>query len=267
MERTTPGRARTALTRGVTVILGTLLVASIAVGNPLSMATGTTSTSVPSNATLGVLAAGAGDHRAGTREVALLVGDSQSAGAARVPGNRTWTQTALRAAGYDVHFVGAGGTGYVASNSSGALNYPAALKQHRWILPRGAPALIVLEGGGNDARIGASDAQILQGARETVSALKARYPSSYLLMVGPLSGSATPGSARRVAVDTLLGTDAREQGISFASAGQWLTTYHLSGLMADRVHLTQAGHDVLALAFADQLRALDLTAAEATGGR
>lgn len=267
MKRTTPGRAGTALTRGATLLLGTLLVASIAVGNPLSAATGTASEAAHRKTTIGTLAGGAGDQRVGTRHVALLIGDSQSAGAARVSGKRTWTQTALRAAGYDVRFVGAGGTGYVASNSAGALNYPSALKQHRWTLPEAAPALIVLEGGGNDARIGAADAQILLGVRETVGKLKARYPSSYLPMVGPLAGSAAPGSSRRVAVDALLDTYAREQGITFASAGQWLKKYQLTGLMADQVHLTQPGHDVLALAFADQIRALDLPAAEATGLR
>ncbi len=264
MKRTTPGRARTALPRGATQVLGTLLVASVAVGNPVSAATGRGFDAVPGNTLSGVAA---GDHHVGTRRIAVLIGDSQSAGAARVSGNRTWTQSALRAAGYDVRFSGAGGTGYVASNSAGALNYPSALKQHQWTLPESAPALIVLEGGGNDARIGASDARILLGARETVGTLKARYPTSHLLMVGPLAGSTAPGSARRVAVDALLGTFAREQGITFVSAGHWLTKYHLTGLMADQVHLTQAGHDVLAVAFAEQVRALDLDAAEAGGMR
>ncbi|MHA7243626.1 SGNH/GDSL hydrolase family protein [Paeniglutamicibacter antarcticus] len=191
--------------------------------------------------------------------MALLIGDSQSAGAANVPGNRTWTQSALRAAGYNIQFLGAGGTGFVSSNAAGALNYPSALKQHRWALPSIAPALIVVEGGGNDATIGASNAQILLGAAETINALQKQYPSSQLLMVGTLAGSSTDSGARRIAVDALLGTYARQIHVPFVSTGHWVKSYHLIGLMADKVHLTQAGHDVLSAVLTQRLAQLNLT--------
>lgn len=190
---------------------------------------------------------------------ALLIGDSQSAGAAKVPGNRTWTQSALRATGYDVQFLGAGGTGFVASNSSGALNYPSALSQHQWLLPSTAPALIVLEGGGNDATIGATNAQILQGVNLPLGPLQSQYPSSRLMMIGTLAGNPSPGAARRASVDALLGTYARHHGIAFVSAGNWLAKYDLAGQMADRVHLTQTGHDTLAATLASRLGLLHLT--------
>lgn len=205
--------------------------------------------------------AGLVPHRAGpaaTTKTALLVGDSQSAGAANVPGARTWTQSALRAAGYEVQFAGAGGIGFVASNGSGSPNYPTSLTQNRWALPSGAPALVVVEGGGNDARTGATDAQILQGADATVQALHHRYPTSRMLMIGTLSGVRSPAGSRRAEVDRLLGDYARTRQIAFVGAGDWLARYSLVGSLADDVHLTQDGHDVLAGVLATRLATLHL---------
>ncbi len=200
-------------------------------------------------------------HRAGpasTAKTALLVGDSQSAGAANVPGHRTWTQTALRASGYDVQFVGAGGIGFVTSNGSGSPNYPTSLNQGRWALPSGAPALVVIEGGGNDARTGATDARILQGADATVQALQHRYPTSRMLMIGTLSGVRSPAGSRRAEVDRLLGNYARSNHIAFVGARDWLARYGLVSHLADDVHLTQDGHDLLAGVLATRLATLHL---------
>lgn len=83
----------------------------------------------------------------------LLIGDSQSEPA------DGWPRLGLAAAGYDVYFCGRGGTGYVAANGATG-NYVDALQRGDWQLPSGTPALIVVEGGGNDAAGGASNAQI-----------------------------------------------------------------------------------------------------------
>ncbi|GAA5226399.1 SGNH/GDSL hydrolase family protein [Paeniglutamicibacter antarcticus] len=198
------------------------------------------------------------------RRSALLIGDSQSAGAANVPGNRTWPQEALRSVGYDVHFVGGGGLGFVASKRGGSPNYPTALKQHLWPMPAEQPALIVVEGGGNDARIGASRQRILQGVDETINALTQQYPGSHLLMIGTLAGLPTVNGSRRASVDSLLGSYARERGIAFVGAGDWLARYGLEGQLADRVHLNQAGHDALATVLASRLRELGLAPGDGT---
>ncbi|MBG6218887.1 acyl-CoA thioesterase-1 [Arthrobacter sp. CAN_A6] len=209
---------------------------------------------------------GPGEHLADARRTALLIGDSQSGGAAGVPCERTWTQTALRNAGYDVQFLGAGGTGFVASNGdAGAKNYPSALQQGQWVMPCTAPALIVVEGGGNDATQGASDEQILGGADRLMTSLTKAYPTSKVLMVGTLARGADDGGARRSAVDGLLGSYAYEHNIAYISVGDWLTTYQVTGLMADGVHLAQAGHDRLAVALADHLHSLRLAQPNLTG--
>ncbi|MDO5745679.1 MAG: SGNH/GDSL hydrolase family protein [Micrococcaceae bacterium] len=198
------------------------------------------------------------------RRSALLIGDSQSAGAANVPGFRTWPQEALRSVGYDVQFVGGGGLGFVASKRGGSPNYPTALKQHLWPMPAEPPALIVVEGGGNDARIGASRQRILRGVDETINALTQRYPGSQLLMIGTLAGLPSVNGSRRASVDSLLGSYARERGIDFVGAGDWLARYGLEGQLADRVHLDQAGHDALAAVLASRLRELGLAPGDGT---
>ncbi|MDN4609560.1 SGNH/GDSL hydrolase family protein [Arthrobacter burdickii] len=189
---------------------------------------------------------------------ALLIGDSQSGGAAGVPAQRTWTQAGLRGAGYDVRFVGAGGTGFVATTSS-ATNYPSALTQGQWTLPCTDPALIVIQGGGNDATQGATDAQITGGADAVVSTLTRTYPSSVIVMIGTLARGAAAGGGRRTAVDGVLGAYALGHHLAFISAGDWLTRYQASSQLADGVHLTQAGHDHLAGVLGTQLNELQLT--------
>ncbi|WP_181036527.1 SGNH/GDSL hydrolase family protein [Arthrobacter sp. B1805] len=200
---------------------------------------------------------GPGQPLADARRTALLIGDSQSSGAAGVSGDHTWTQTGLRNAGYDVQFLGAGGTGFVAANNSGGLNYTSAMTQGQWVMPCSDPALIVVEGGGNDATQGATDAQIIAGADALVSSLTQHYPTSKIVLVGTLAKGATDGG-RRTAVDGLLGTYADAHGIAFISAGDWLTRYQAVNLMADGVHLTQAGHDRLAAVLTHQMQAKHL---------
>ncbi|MCU1634739.1 MAG: lipolytic enzyme, partial [Micrococcaceae bacterium] len=152
------------------------------------------------------ISGGPGLQLADPGRTALLVGDSQSGGAAGVPADRTWTQAGLRGAGYDVAFVGAGGTGFVAASSTGAANYPSSLTQGQWLLPCADPALIVVQGGGNDAAEGATDAEVIGGADVVVSTLTRVYPSATILMIGTLARGAAEGGGRRTEVDAVLGT-------------------------------------------------------------
>ena len=188
----------------------------------------------------------------GMRHTALLIGDSQSEPA------DGWPRLGLAAVGYKVHFCGLGGTGFVAANGKTG-NYIDALQRGDWKLPYGTPALVVVQGGGNDARTGATDAQILQGADATVQELHHRYPTSRMLMIGTLSGVRSPAGSRRAEVDRLLGNYARTRQIAFVGAGDWLARYDMAGNLADDVHLTQDGHEVLAGVLATRLAALHLS--------
>ena len=181
----------------------------------------------------------------------LLIGDSQSE---PVDG---WPRLGLAAAGYNVYFCGRGGTGYVAANGATG-NYVDALQRGDWQLPSGTPALIVVEGGGNDAKQGASNEQISANADRLITTVKQRYPGAKLVMVGTLGKGAEHGGARRAEVDALLGTVAADHRIPFVSVGDWLTRYGLEGQLKDGVHMNSEGHRALGALLGERLTKLGL---------
>jgi acyl-CoA thioesterase-1 len=182
---------------------------------------------------------------------ALLIGDSQSAPA------RSWPRRALAGIGYEVFFCGKGGTGYVASYGTTG-NYIDAIQRGDWHLPYGFPPLVVIAGGGNDAKQGASDEQIVANAERLIKTIKQRYPGAKLAMVGTLAKGADHGGGRRTEVDALLGTVAADHGIPFVSVGDWLTRYGLEDKLADAVHMNDSGHRALGKLLGSRLAALGL---------
>lgn len=181
----------------------------------------------------------------------LLIGDSQSE---PVDG---WPRLGLAAAGYNVYFCGRGGTGYVAANGTTG-NYVDALQRGDWQLPSGTPALIVVEGGGNDAGGGASNAQIARNAERLIAELRSRYPGTRLAMIGTLARGANDGGGRRSEVDALLGAVAGANGLPFVSTGDWLTRYGLAKDLADAVHMNPEGRTALGGILERRLRELGL---------
>ncbi|HAG60759.1 MAG TPA: GDSL family lipase, partial [Arthrobacter bacterium] len=150
------------------------------------------------------------------RHTALLIGDSQSEPA------DGWPRLGLAAVGYKVHFCGLGGTGFVAANGKTG-NYIDALERGDWKLPYGTPALIVIQGGGNDAAQGATDAQIVANADRLIGALQDRYPGARMAMIGTLARGANYGGGRRTQVDALIGAVAARHGLPYVGVGDWLT--------------------------------------------
>ncbi|MDQ0800504.1 SGNH/GDSL hydrolase family protein [Arthrobacter sp. SLBN-112] len=181
----------------------------------------------------------------------LLIGDSQSE---PLDG---WPRLGLAAAGYDVYFCGRGGTGYVAANGATG-NYADALERGDWLLPSGTPALIVIEGGGNDAATSASNTQIVRNAGRLIADLKTRYPGTRMAMIGTLARGANDGGGRRSEVDALLGSVAAAHGMPFVSTGDWLTRYGLAKDLADSVHMNAQGRVALGVILERRLRELGL---------
>ena len=212
-------------------------------------------------ATSRVLNAGNGRMEAVVPDVAgtvLLIGDSQSE---PVDG---WPRLGLAAVGYNVYFCGRGGTGYVAANGATG-NYLDALQRGDWLLPSGTPALIVVEGGGNDAAGGASNAQIAGNAERLIAELRIRYPGTRLAMIGTLARGANDGGGRRSEVDAVLGAVAGANGLPFISTGDWLTRYGLAKDLADAVHMNSDGRRALGAILAGRLRELGLGRNPAAG--
>lgn len=185
------------------------------------------------------------------QNTAVLIGDSQSEPA------ESWPRLALGRLGFDVVFCGGSGTGFVTGTGTRG-NYIDALKNGDWHLPFGAPPLVVIEGGGNDASKGASDRQITEHAERLIEAVEDRYPDADVVMIGTLARGAQDGGGRRTQVDTLLGGVAKEYGLSFISVGDWLTRYGLAQYLADDRHLNAAGHEAAAALLSKRLEALGL---------
>ncbi len=183
------------------------------------------------------------------RHTAVLIGDSQS------EPEGSWTRSALAALGYTVFYAGKSGTGFVAGNGKTG-NYIDALQNGDWLLPYGSPPLIVVEGGGNDARQGADDARITENADRLLAALRSRYPGSRMLMIGTLSRGAANGGGRRAEVDALLGRIAGAADIPFISVGDWITRYDVAGDLVDGIHLSAPGHRKLAAVLTRRLSEL-----------
>jgi acyl-CoA thioesterase-1 len=184
---------------------------------------------------------------------ALLIGDSQSEPA------DGWPRLGLAAVGYKVHFCGLGGTGFATSNGKTG-NYVEALLRGDWKLPYGSPPLIILQGGGNDAARGATDAQIVANADRLIAVLRERYPEARMAMIGTLARDAHDGGGRRHEVDALLGTVAARHGMPFVSVGDWLTRHGLTKDLADAVHMNAAGRKSLGALLEARLRELRLEA-------
>ena len=190
---------------------------------------------------------------ANIRRTAVLIGDSQS------EPETGWPRQGLAAIGYNVFFCGRGGTGFVASNGK-AGNYIDALQRGDWQLPYGSPGLVVIQGGGNDAARGATDAQIVANAERLISSLKQRYPGAKFAMIGTLARGINYGGGRRSQVDALLGTVAAKHSIPFVSVGDWLTKYNLARELADGVHMNNVGRKALGGLLATRLQELGLQA-------
>lgn len=187
------------------------------------------------------------------RNTALLIGDSQSEPA------DGWPRRGLAAVGYGVYYCGLGGTGFVAANGRTG-NYIDALERGDWKLPYGTPPLIVIQGGGNDAARGATDAQIVANADRLIAALSERYPGTQMAMIGTLGRGANYGGGRRSQVDALLGTVAAKHGMPFVGVGDWLTKYGLAKDLADAVHMNASGRASLGKLLEGRLRELRLDA-------
>ncbi|HJW01608.1 MAG TPA: SGNH/GDSL hydrolase family protein [Arthrobacter sp.] len=182
---------------------------------------------------------------------ALLIGDSQSEPA------DGWPRLGLGAIGYKVHFCGLGGTGFVAANGKTG-NYIDALERGDWMLPYGTPPLIVIQGGGNDAGKGATDAQIVANADRLIAALNERYPGVRKVLIGTLGRGANYGGGRRSQVDSLLGTVAARHGMPFVGVGDWLSKYGLAKDLADAVHMNSSGRRALGTLLEGRLRELGI---------
>ncbi|MCP1415073.1 GDSL-type esterase/lipase family protein [Paenarthrobacter sp. A20] len=179
---------------------------------------------------------------------AVFLGDSQL-------DMDSWGEQGARAAGYPRQVVRSiGGIGYVSGSPAvGGGSATDALAQDRILLPQGNPGLVVVTLGGNDARIGATDAAILSQANRLWDELRRKYPRSTILINGVLSRYDASHAQRRW-VDGLVTREAALRGWPRISMSGTATIAGAAGDYLDGAHMNQTGHNKVAPLYASAIK-------------
>jgi len=179
---------------------------------------------------------------------AVLLGDSQL-------DMDSWVEQGARGAGYPRQVVRSiGGVGYVSGSPAvGGNSATDALILDRVLLPQGNPGLVIVNLGGNDARIMASDAAILSQANKLWDELRRKYPRSTILINGVLSRYDASHAQRRW-VDGLVTREAAVRGWPRVSMAGTATIAGAAGDYLDNAHMNQTGHNKVAPLYASAIR-------------
>ncbi|SEF11921.1 LGFP repeat-containing protein [Arthrobacter alpinus] len=176
----------------------------------------------------------------------VMIGDSQLDG-------DSYTEQAARALGMtDQIQLAYGGMGYVASNPVAGGSGPFAIDSNHVLLPGGTPGLVIVNLGGNDARLNVPLPDVAKQATLMWKELRAKYPQSKIVVNGVMSRTDASHTQRR-AVDQIIVQTATAQGIETISLAGMATKAGADGLYQDGVHLTQAGHNLLAKSYLTEL--------------
>ncbi|WP_379569336.1 SGNH/GDSL hydrolase family protein [Nonomuraea mangrovi] len=182
--------------------------------------------------------------------VIMFVGDSFTVGSGPV---RTWetyaTETARRL-GWQPVVAGAGGTGFVNQGRVGRTFEQSYVAELAW---RPAPDLLVISGGHNDRRW--TGPTVRQAAARLVWSVKAHWPDTRIVMIGPIWMDGAPRQAY-VVRDALAEVAGRER-VTFLDPlkQRWTSGGRAAVLLPDGVHPTAAGHVRLAQWLVSALRA------------
>lgn len=189
--------------------------------------------------------------------VVFVLGDSYTAGIRAVPPEQTYAAETARRLGWQIVIGGYAGTGFVNNGKIGKNFAQLYAAQLAW---RPAPDMVVVSGGHNDHR---TPALVAPAADRLLRDIKARWPRTHLVVMGPLWGGDPPASARRVRDH--LRQVAASQGVPFIDPLTWITgnVHEKTGnavryVLNDGVHLTPAGNRYVADRLVGELRALGL---------
>ncbi|HKU35078.1 MAG TPA: GDSL-type esterase/lipase family protein, partial [Paenarthrobacter sp.] len=164
----------------------------------------------------------------------------------------SWGEQGARAAGFPRQVVRSiGGMGYVSGSPVGSAT--DAVLSDRILLPQGNPGVIVVNLGGNDARIMATDAAILSQANKLWDELRRKYPRSTIVINGVLSRYDSSHFQRRW-VDGMLMREAALRGWPHISMAGTATIAGADGNYLDNIHMNQTGHNKVAPLYASALR-------------
>ncbi|QHC59347.1 SGNH/GDSL hydrolase family protein [Rathayibacter sp. VKM Ac-2760] len=185
----------------------------------------------------------------------LVFGDSYTAGfGATDPETDGFARVLPRyLPGWDLAVEGVGSTGYLKAGNDGQGTFLQRIER----LSYGDEfQLVVLQGGSNDQNV--ENAGLAEAVDATVTALRSRFPSAQLVMLGPVSVS-TNSNANKRYVNAVLQEYARENSIQFISPlfERWFPTESQDEWVnIDVGHPNTAGYDHMAQELATDLTAI-----------
>lgn len=201
------------------------------------------------------------EGRARRPPVVAFLGDSYTAGIGNTTKDQTYAAFTAQKLGWQVIVAGQAGTGLLApghdDNTFGRLYE----KQLAW---RPAPDMVVVAGGHNDWPYPPQLEQT--AAAKLLGELRQRWPSTHLVVVGPMWGSGDPRT-EALAIRDALQSASSEASVPFIDplAEQWITGSRSSGtgnapsyILGDDTHPNAAGHRYFADRLAADLRKLGL---------
>ncbi|MEU0566421.1 SGNH/GDSL hydrolase family protein [Nonomuraea sp. NPDC005983] len=169
--------------------------------------------------------------------VMMVLGDSFTVGSGPVPPWRTYASEAARLLGWQPVLAGAGGTGYLNEGRAGRTFQRSFEEELAW---RPAPDVLVVSGGHNDHRW--SVLSVSRAARQLLRDARARWPSTRVIVVGPIWLDDAP--AKAYAIRDTLARVAEREGVAFLDPlrERWITGSRAEVMLPDGVHPTFAGH-------------------------
>jgi lysophospholipase L1-like esterase len=194
--------------------------------------------------------------------IVMFLGDSYTTGGTKTPPEHAYAADAARDLGWQVIIGGLGGTGFVAP---GATHESFDVLFERQLAWRPAPDMVVVAGGHNDRAYAPS--RVAAAAEGLFNKIRQLWPSSHLLLVGPMWGSGAPDSTV-LEIRDALGAVSRAMKIPFIDplGGKWITGDRGSHagnagryIQRDGVHPNVEGHRYLATRLVAELRRLGLT--------
>ncbi|MFC7590317.1 SGNH/GDSL hydrolase family protein [Nonomuraea antimicrobica] len=181
--------------------------------------------------------------------VVMFVGDSFTVGSGPVPRRQSYASQTARLLGGRPVIAGASGTGFCNEGRAGR-TFERSFEVE--LAGRPAPALLVVSGGHNDRRCGAT--QVREAAVRLLARVRTHWPDTRTVVVGPIFMGRTPRKA--YAVRDALAQAAEAAGVSFLDplGERWPP----GATLPDGVHPTLAGHESIAAWLAGELGGLTL---------
>lgn len=179
-----------------------------------------------------------------TVTTAVLFGDSFAAGRGNPPGTPTALSLAAKALGWRSVVLARQRSGFTTTPSYG----------ERLAQVTSAPDVLLLEGGASDTE--ATSAQLTAAASSVIRGLKQRFPTTRVVLMGPVAMEQPPDQAL-TRVGRTLAAVARAQDVAYVNPLPWITAANAPAYLSPGGFYPNAkGHAYLGAKLATALRAL-----------